>query len=103
MSDSAPTAAVLPAASMAGMHLAQPLNGGRVGVKGAQGVTRLGEVTRHRMAHDPETDETDSWKCGHGVFSSVSVTSQWPDVVWRSANVKANGRCADESRAPAGE
>ena len=60
MSATAPTAAAARGYIDIGMDIAQPLDGSRISVEGAHAVSGLGEMTRHRMSHDAETDETDS-------------------------------------------
>ena len=74
-----------------GMDFVQAVDGGGVAVEHCEIKSSLCQMAGHRVTHDAETDEADSW-AGHDGDSNVSVMSQWPGLTWRSAKVKANGR-----------
>lgn len=48
------------------MYFAEPLHGGGVAVEDSDIEGRLGQVPDHRVTHDAETDEADSWTCHVG-------------------------------------
>ena len=91
MSESAPTAAGLFLTTTLGWTSWSRSTAATLLSKTLSVEAGLGEVAGHRMTHDPEADEPDSWAC-HVGESSVSVMSQRPEVVCRSEKVKANGR-----------